>query len=434
MHESDTNFPNTRAIDPKAITPAAKTAIAQLRATKTVRTRAAALLSRARRGESIWFTVNDSAMPTTAVLVAELTRKRFPLLKIPYHSRWRHFEAGGVDRAGQLLAALGGVLPAERARAQIDLALVSVLLDAGAGPDWAYCEAIPTPTNSHQYTRSEGLGVASFDAFMSGLFSSDKALPLQVDARGLKAVSAVSLGKAFQVTDTNPLIGLDGRAALLRRLGQALEDQPDIFGQAGRPGHLFDRLTKRESQSSIRAHDLLSVLLTGLAPIWPAQNAIEGIALGDCWRHAAVTGDGADDLSAGWMPFHKLSQWLAYSLLEPFQWAGVTVDGLDELTGLPEYRNGGLFLDTGVLRLKDPAQATRAHAAGDELIVEWRALTVALLDELASLVRQNLGLSDAQMPLACVLEGGTWAAGRMLAQQLHQGLPPLNIESDGTVF
>jgi hypothetical protein len=134
------------------------------------------------------------------------------------------------------------------------------------------------------------------------------------------------------------------------------------------------------------------------------------------------------------MPFHKLSQWLTYSLLEPFEWAGARVEGLDELTGLPEYRNGGLFLDAGVLRLKDASQTEHLHAPGDELIVEWRALTVALLDELAPLVRTQLGLSPEQMPLACVLEGGTWAAGRALAQQLREGKPPLNIESDGTVF
>jgi hypothetical protein len=57
------------------------------------------------------------------------------------------------------------------------------------------------------------------------------------------------------------------------------------------------------------------------------------------------------------VPFHKLSQWLAYSLVEVFEEAGVPVHGLDELTGLPEYRNGGLFLDLGVLALRDPALA-----------------------------------------------------------------------------
>ncbi len=407
-------------------------AVAELRSTSTIRRRAAALLERARRGESAWFTVNDGAMVTTATLVAELTQARYPSLKIPYHSRWRHFEAGGVHRLAQLNAALGDASPADRARAQIDLALVSVLLDAGAGPDWTYCEAGEGERPDHSYSRSEGLGVASFHAFMSGLFSSDPAQPLQADAQGLLAVTAERLGAAFQVAPGNPLVGLDGRAALLCRLGQALQDQPALFGQPGRPGHLFDLLT-RQGQGAIQAHDLLTVLLTGLAPVWPAQNAIGKVALGDCWRHAAA-GSEEGGPGSGWMPFHKLSQWLTYSLLEPFEWAGVQVQGLDALTGLPEYRNGGLFLDAGVLQFKDTAQAERLHAAGDELIVEWRALTVALLDELAPLVRQQLGLSAEQMPLACVLEGGTWAAGRALAQQLHGGNPPLNIQSDGTVF
>jgi hypothetical protein len=134
------------------------------------------------------------------------------------------------------------------------------------------------------------------------------------------------------------------------------------------------------------------------------------------------------------MPFHKLSQWLTYSLLEPFQWGGVRVDDLDALTGLPEYRNGGLLIDTGVLRLHDPAWAAGEWTAGDEMVVEWRALTVALLDELAPLVRSQLGVDAQRMPLACVLEGGTWAAGRTLAQRLRDGLPPLTIASDGTVF
>ena len=371
-------------------------------------------------------------MVTTAALVAELTQARYPDLKIPYHSRWRHFEAGGVDRLAKLNQALGPISAAERARTQIDLALVSVLLDAGAGPDWTYLEAAEGERPARNYSRSEGLGVASFHAFMAGLFSSDPAHPLQADAQGLQAVTAAQLGAAFQVTPDNPLVGLDGRAALLRRLGKALQDQPDLFGQTARPGGLFEQLTQT-GKPSIEAHELLSLLLTGLAPIWPAQNELEGVALGDCWRHPAAGADQPGP-SAGWMPFHKLSQWLTYSLLEPFEWAGVRVQGLDALTGLPEYRNGGLFLDAGVLQLKDPAQANRLHAAGDELIVEWRALTVALLDELAPLVREQLGLSAEQMPLACVLEGGTWAAGRALAQQLHAGQPPLNIISDGTVF
>ena len=407
-------------------------AAAELRSTATIRARARALLERARRGESAWFSVNEGALPTAAVLVAEITRARYPDLKIPYHSRWRHFEAGGINRPALLNDALASATAAGRARAQIDLALISVLLDAGAGPQWRYLEAAQGERPGCEYSRSEGLGVASFHAFMGGMFSSDPQYPLQADAAGLKAVTAQQLASAFQVSERNPLVGLEGRAALLRRLGQALQDQPALFGPRGRPGHLFEVLVL-PGKTAIEAHELLSLLLTGLSSIWPAQNMLGSIPLGDCWRHPAA-GEGESGPSQGWMPFHKLSQWLTYSLLEPFEWAGVQVNGLDALTGLPEYRNGGLFLDAGVLLLKDPAQAQRLHDAGDELIVEWRALTVALLDELAPLVREQLGLTAGEMPLACVLEGGTWAAGRALAQQLHQGLPPLNIESDGTVF
>ena len=155
------------------------------------------------------------------------------------------------------------------------------------------------------------------------------------------------------------------------------------------------------------------------------------ITLGDCWQHSAVLGEGA---SAGWMPLHGLSQWITYSLVEPLEWADVAVTGLDVLTALPEYRNGGLLLDGGVLVLKDPALANQVHTAADGCIVEWRALTIALLDELAPLVRAELGQTAAQMSLGCVLEGGIRAAGGELARRLRGGTFPLNIASDGTVF
>ena len=382
-------------------------AVAALRNTATIRARAGHLLARARAGDSEWFTVDDDALDVAAAAVADITRTNYPDLTIPYHSRWRHFEAGGVDRRADLDALLDGRDDAERARAMIDLTVVSVLLDAGAGPDWCYREG------ERSFTRSEGLAVASFHAFTAGLFSADPADPLRVDAAGLRALSTARLATAFQVDATNPLVGLDGRVHLLHRLADA-----------GRPGALFDALARPE----VRAHDILSYLLASLSGIWPAANTIGGIPLGDCWPHRAVSGPGLTD---SWMPLHKLSQWLTYSLLEPFEWAGVAVTGLGELTGLPEYRNGGLLLDTGVLLLRDPRWAAQPWTPGDELVVEWRALTVALLDELAGLVCGRLG---ADLPLACVLEGGTWAAGRALAAQRRGGLPPLDIRSDGTVF
>ncbi|MCX5044434.1 URC4/urg3 family protein [Aldersonia sp. NBC_00410] len=401
-------------------------AAAVLRSTDAVRERARQLLARARAGDSRWFVVVDGELHTAAREVADITRARYPELRIPYHSRWRHFEAGGIDRRTELDVLLGSSSAAERGRAMVDLTMVSVLLDAGAGPEWDYRES----SSGQRFTRSEGLGVASFRAFETGLFSGDRSQPLQVDAAGLRQLGIEQLAEAFQVGPSNPLVGLDGRVRLLHRLADAVAAQPDVFGVDARPGGLFDRLTA-DAGTTVPAHRILTELLTSLSPIWLADNVIGSEPLGDCWAHPAIAGPG---LTTGWMPFHKLSQWLTYSLLEPFEWAGVQVTGLDDLTGLPEYRNGGLLLDTGVLRLRDPAWTERAWAVGDELVVEWRALTVALLDELAPLVRTRLDVDASRMPLACVLEGGTWAAGRALAQRSRGGLPPLTVTSDGTVF
>jgi hypothetical protein len=231
----------------------------------------------------------------------------------------------------------------------------------------------------------------------------------------------------------------------VRRLGAALVADSGVFAGRGRPGGLVDALAAPlqprgraplaagsapgSAGKDVTAERLLGALLAGLSSIWPAGNALDGVPLGDAWRHPHAGGEGD---TAGWVPFHKLSQWLAYSLLEPFAWAGVPVAGQEALTALPEYRNGGLLLDTGVVALRDPALARTPHAVGSELVVEWRALTVALVDELAPLVRRELARPD--LPLACILEGGTWAAGREFAARLRGGEPPLTIASDGTVF
>lgn len=418
-------FPGSQRAD-------AEVAAAILRTTVAVRERAGQLLSRARNGESPWFVVDDGFMDATAVAVVDATRRRYPRLHIPLHSRWRHFEAGGVDRKKELERLLADLPLPSRGHAMIDLAFVSVLLDAGAGPDWKYVE----PATGQTFTRSEGLAVASFHAFVAGLFSSDKDRPLQADSAGLRGLVTDHLAAAFQVSEANPLVGLQERAILLRRLGEAMQEQPEVFGPDGRPSGLFDTIVSPSGPAvahtaDISAHSILSLILYTLSGIWPAGNSIGTVPLGDCWRHSAVRGEG---LSDGWMPFHKLSQWLTYSLIEPFEWSGVRVHGLEDLTALPEYRNGGLLIDSGLLCLRDEAAAQEIWQPGDEIIVEWRALTVALMDLVALAVRQRLGLSETQLPLACVLEGGSWAAGRELAQHHRGGLPPLQMASDGTLF
>ena len=376
------------------------------------------------------FRVDLDLMDATAELVVATTREAYPSLAVPFHSRWRHFAVNGVDRWTALADGIAWPDPAARARAEFDLAMVSVFLDAGAGPSWRYHD----PVTGSAIGRSEGLGLASLAMFTSGTFSSDPQQPLRADAEALANFSVSELERGMQVSDTNPLVGIDGRVNLLRSLGRLLGSKPDVFGRfdTPRPGGLFDRLASLTDDRRLPAPTILSELLRELGPIWPSRLTLGGIALGDCWKHPMLT---TGDATSHLMPLHKLSQWLTYSLIEPLQKAGIEVTDIDGLTGLAEYRNGGLLIDNRVLVFRDPGDAVREHDVGSPLVVEWRALTVALLDRVADNVRRGLGLDATALPLAKILEGGTWAAGRRLARERRaDASPPVRIISDGTVF
>ena len=374
------------------------------------------------------FSVDLDRLPAAADFVAAVIRDNYPTLAVPFHARWRHFVVGGRDLWAEQSPRWRDA--AARGRAAFDLAIASVLLDAGAGPDWRYRDA----ATGAVIGRSEGLALASLRMFEAGAFSANRADPLRADAGSLAALEPADLAAGFQAGDANTLIGLDGRAALLARLGAAVAANPAVFARADspRPGGLLDHLVGESDGGRLPAPRILAALLTHLAPIWSGRLSLGGVALGDTWRHPAVKRHDATD---GLVPFHKLSQWLAYSLIEPLQAAGIEVTDIGGLTGLAEYRNGGLFVDAGVISLADPRAASHPHPVDASLVVEWRALTVALLDVLAPLVRERLGVSAEAFPLARVLEGGTWAAGRRLARERRpDGSPPILVASDGTVF
>jgi hypothetical protein len=316
--------------------------------------------------------------------------------------------------------------PKERCRSKIELAIISVLLDAGAGDVWGFTDK----NSGTRHKRSEGLAIASLYAYGDGIFGPEPFIATSVD---LRAMTPAKLGGAFQVTKDNPLLGLEGRCALLKNLGRVIETRPQDFkGSPGRLGGILETLLGFVKGTELQAADILGCLLSTFADIWPGRVTVGGENLGDVWHHPKVVGPGE---SNGLVPFHKLSQWLTYSLLEPLEEYGVRVVGLDQLTGLAEYRNGGLFLDGGVLSLKDTSAALVEHSPSSEIIVEWRALTVILLDQVAARLRESLKKSERELPLAKVLQGGTWAVGRTLATgRRAAGGPPLKIASDGTVF
>jgi hypothetical protein len=406
-----------------------------LLAPATIRARAGRILDAALAGGTA-FAVRPDRLDAVADLVCEVTLAKYPDLQIPYHSRWNHFQAGGRDRNGELDARLTDLDGAARCRAKLDLAVVSVLLDAGAGMGWRYRE----PGSGLESSRSEGLAVASWNLFMAGRFSSKEDEPLRVDATGLAGLSLDDLREGFQVSGDNPLVGLEGRFQLLRALGEALTRDTKLFGLSDpRPGNLLDHflsLAAGGEGPGVRAPQILRALQRGLGPIWPGRLALATplgmVNLGDAWHYAPW---GTEPTADSIMPFHKLSQWLAYSLLEPLLEAGLVLSDMDGLTGLAEYRNGGLMLDSGLLELRYPNLAHIPRATGSDMVIEWRALTVALLDRLADPVRSRLGRSAEAFPLARILEGGTWWAGRRLAAEKRpDGGPPFNIQSDGTVF
>ena len=401
-------------------------AVARLRSPEEIRTRCREILALADAGALTHFHLHRGRLDATADYVLAIIDERYPDLDIPFHSRWRHFQVGDIDRWESLSRKQVGE---NMARTRIDLAVTSVLLDAGAGDQWRYREQ----DSGNTYSRSEGLAVASFHMFADGAFSGRDNAPLQADAAGLAALNPEDLNKAFQIRSDNPLVGSAGRVALLQSLGRALSEHPDLFGEdPPRVGNLYDYLNRRAVDNRLPAAEILAAVLRGLAPIWPGRVQLGGENLGDVWRHGAIQ---RDDASDGLVPFHKLSQWLTYSLVEPLEEAGLEVIALDALTGLPEYRNGGLFVDLGVLELQHPGEGDRSHDPGSELVVEWRALTLALLDDLAALIRERLALDAERLPLIRILEGGTWAAGRKAAQERRPGGgPPIAITSDGTVF
>ncbi|KFY09707.1 hypothetical protein V492_05375 [Pseudogymnoascus sp. VKM F-4246] len=449
-------IPMPKAPDP-LIDPAA-----YLRSIGSVRARCSVLLEKAVDNELNNFDVDMSKFDDSVAFVVSIIKRDFApdYATIPPHGRWQHFNVGGKDRVSHLLQSWpSSVDTSERTRRLLDLFLVSVLLDAGAGTAWSY----KSKENGKIYRRSEGLAVASLEMFKTGMFSSDPDQPFRVDADGLRRLTVESMGKGLQVTAQNPIAGLDGRANLLIRLSKALENR-QYFGDDSRPGNIIDYLishptTQISSVPIVPLPTLWHVLMDGLGPIWPAsRTVVDGVSLGDAWPLSSMPREAN---SAEWetiVPFHKLTQWLCYSLMQPMSvLMHIHFAGAELMTGLPEYRNGGLFIDTGVLTLK-PEQMERGLArfsseadrngkkcmevvpmfeADDDVVVEWRAVTVGFLDMLLSKVNTELGLSgEDALSLPQMLEAGSWKGGREIAEVTRPNTkePPIMIISDGTVF
>ena len=380
----------------------------------------------AQRGHLSHILLDESKLPALVEYVAKVIRDTYPTLDIPMHSRGRHFKSTIYSKMVEAWPADA----VERCRRLVDLNTVSVLLDAGAGAKWKYV----CPWDGAVSTRSEGLAQASLDMFTDGSFSSDPALKCRVNSVGLANLKLDTLKRGFQVHGDNIVTGLDGRLGLLHRLGEALEENGEFFGpmEIYRPGNVVDYVLKHVgANEKVSVNVLWTALIKGYVNIWPPHTTT-GLRRGDVWVHSKIKNP--SEAGSDLVPFHKLTQWLCYSLIEVMETGlGITFTDVDQMTALAEYRNGGLLVDLGVLRLRDPRMHTFGVHVGSELVVEWRALTVVLMDKIAAELRKVLGKPD--MPLSQILEGGTWRAGRKIAFSLRpDGSPPIVVESDGTVF
>ncbi|KAI5244673.1 DUF1688-domain-containing protein [Aureobasidium subglaciale] len=418
---------------------------------EAVRERAGKVFEAAKKDELSHFTYHAEKLSEAAAFVASVINRDFGpdnFAAIPPHGRWQHFEVGNVARIDNLSREWekNGCDEKEQARRLIDLFVVSVLLDAGAGDTWKFEE----PGSGDIYTRSEGIAVASLYMFTEGAFSTTEGVKHMVDAKGLQSINEETLARGFQITSSNPMIGVGPRAQLLSRLGDSLLQNPEMFGPSGRPGNLVDHVISSADPGSkeLDYRVFWMTLQKLLIPIWPKERTqIDGIPIGDAWPLSVLEKQGGgNDIKSTIQPFHKLTQWLAYSLMVPFvrimghSWRNAHLG-----TGLPEYRNGGLFIDLGVLTLKPSALARGLSTSGQKLpmfkdsgdeIVEWRALTVALLDEVYKIVEKQMREKGVQFSMAQMLEAGSWKAGRELAAERRPETKssPILIDGDGTLF
>ncbi|PTB40287.1 hypothetical protein M441DRAFT_195894 [Trichoderma asperellum CBS 433.97] len=425
--------------------------IEYLKSLQAVRERSRIVLERARNGSLNNFIYDESRMKETAEFVAGVISRDFGpdrYSEIPPHGRWEHFSIGGVPRLENLVEKWqdGGVEDVEITRRLIDLFFVSVLLDAGAGDTWSFRE----PGSDKSYGRSEGIAVASLYMFNDGAFNSatdgNKAA---VDGRALSQLTEDTFIHHFQVGPQNPIVGSASRIELLNNFGKSLLALPDVFGETGRPGLLVDFLLKDGKDKDLNYETLWDILQRLLLPAWPSNRPrINGQPIGDAWPLRVLQDEDSDNgnPTTGFHPFHKLTQWLGYSLTVPFmkvlklKWINI-----EKGTGLPEYRNGGLFIDMGVLKLKPEVLSQGAKASGQALplfsstgdvIVEWRGMTVALLDELHKLVNDTLAPQGVSLSLPQLLEAGSWKSGRELAAKYRPETrsSPILIDGDGTLF
>jgi hypothetical protein len=423
--------------------PRAASALEVLRDPQTMRLRCAGITAAAEQGRSAYFRVDREAIEPLALRLAASLRAAG---SDPAGAGLGRLAGAGVQSRGAVDELLAPLAPASKHLAAIDLVVLGTLLGTDPGPRWRYRErtgldALALPAQRHgsedllaMLDRSastarpaaaaaepaaagpqavlggqEGLALAIRRGFKAGMFSADAADPLRVDAAALRQIDAAALRALFQASGDNPLAGLEGRAGLLARLGIALEAQAVRDGQPPRPAALLEFAHGGGTRQRLPAAELLAQVHQRFGSVWHTGGTVVGQRVGDCWPHrwagaAAPEHYGAArGASDGWVPLHGMALALTRALVPPLAAAGVQVHGLEVLPGLADAPHGTLLIAAGVIAPRAPLDLARRWKVGDEIVVEWRALTVTLLDALALRVAALVDdLPHGQAPLELV--------------------------------
>jgi hypothetical protein len=363
-----------------------------LQTLEAVRTESKLVYEKVQKGSSEQFSVKEEGLGKIAQVIKEMIRDDYGngINNIQPHGRWRHIPS----------ELLQGLAPSQH----IDMLMLSVLLDAGAGDEWIYVSK-----SGREYCRSEGIAVAVAEAYLIGIFSDNKSS--EIDGQRLETFSTEDMNSLFQITASNKMAGTEGRLGLIQRLGTVLCSRPE-FASNKRPSGMIDYIKRHVSSNILDIKWFWeNIIINALGSIWPGGRSDVYFC----------------ELTERKVPFHKLSQWLCVSLVIPLEKLfGFKIGNSQLLTGLAEYRNGGLFIDYGVIVPKH--KVIGELEPSDQVIVEWRALTIVLLDKLHADYFPELSLRQ-------LLEAGTWKAGRAIAKEKRpNGAPPIAIKSDGTLF
>lgn len=346
-------------------------------------------------------------------LVLETTKEIYPDFQIPPYGIWRAFETGGIDRWSAMASAREFETAQEMLLAAADLALLALFMKTRHPGNWVFED----PMTGSKVAGDDALALAAFHMFASGSFSGEMTDPYRVDAETLVRLDLNELTSGLQWDRDADHELLGAMQAHLKRFGEAMALRPDLFseGNVTRPGVLALRLAG-EAGAGIDASKLLDNLLETFAPVWDGGAKAGDVGLGDSFDY---TGKSAGSETTT-VPFHLCAQEMVYSLVEPFAWAGFEVTGLQDLTPPSDLAHAALFVQTGVLAISSENDEALPEETKTDRMVELRAVSAALADKLADRLRSELDVSADQVPLTCILEGGTSRAGlRILSQNAN---------------